>query len=461
MFIFLFLLSLLLFFFAPDKYSYPYCFLLSCVYLVGSIILINRTLYNRNYFNFFTLFLISYFFVNFVYPVFIFPNDPYYFPVFVFPFDHNVITKATGLALVGATSFFLGAYYFKIKQPVQTNKIEVFSIRKMRSLLISILTILFIGILIFGGKELFTFRFMATSNIPPGLLGLFQTSLGLFVIFFLCKGKQVRTYLNAIIKLPLLGLIIYVIFIVMFLFSGDRGPIVQIVLITLGALAAFVKPIRLKFFAVIIVGSMFILTVVAYARSKTTGIGIFSPSSFVERGLQNAKMGTFTDIGMDLIVNNRNLYVGYKYPETYGFDYGEGMFYYIFAPIPFLPTLFTQFFYNKDPIELNSASKITNEVNASYGLGTNMIGDIYMQFGVIGVVIIMFLFGRIVRVSEINMIKNRFPYIIIYFFLLSYSVYLPRTSILGPFRFICWAMALYFVFRNISRYKRQLYSNSV
>jgi oligosaccharide repeat unit polymerase len=156
------------------------------------------------------------------------------------------------------------------------------------------------------------------------------------------------------------------------------------------------------------------------------------------------QLNSFYDIGMDLIVNNRNLYTGYEYVEKNGISYGKSMYHQIFSPVPKLPSLFTQLVYNADPVDLSTARILTNEYNAHYGLGTNMVIDLYMNFGVTGVIFFMFLLGIIAtKFQREAYYSDNFNYMIAYVFLVALAIYLPRSTIFDPLRPIIWAILLY------------------
>src|SRR5690606_7865909 len=80
--------------------------------------------------------------------------------------------------------------------------------------------------------------------------------------------------------------------------------------------------------------------------------------------------------------------------------------------------------------------------NPPYGLGTNLIGGLYLSFGLIGVVVIMFLFGRFVAFVD-SKSNTSFIYLFIYLVLLSYAISLPRTELLSPLRMIIWGSIIY------------------
>lgn len=438
--------------FAPESYSASYCTLLLVIYLISSVITIRFTLINKNYFNFHVLFLLSFFFVNFVYPVFLYPYDPFYFSVFQMSFDHQIITKTTALALLGACSFNFGAVLrFRNEKRVVDASNTNYS--TLQFLLINWVYFIFIIILVFSGKEMLTGNFGATSKIPPGLLVIFQVSLGLSIILIILSQINHGNILKFMWKFNKPVLLILLCFILLFIYTGDRGPVLQILLIAIGGFSLFIKAIKLRSFIIVALFGMLVFTFISYARSRTeTNDFKENIAKYIERGFQNIKLGSFFDLGMDLIVTNRNLYVGVEYANENGFNHGKSMFYYLFSPIPFLPTLMTKTFANSEPFELTSAQIITDETNATYGLGSNIIADLYMAFGVPGVIIFMFFLGYLVTKFLLKAYFNdHIYYIIAYLFILGFSIYLPRTSILDPIRHIVWAIILFFILKKLRK----------
>jgi len=216
---------------------------------------------------------------------------------------------------------------------------------------------------------------------------------------------------------------------------------------------------------------MFILTFIAYARTRDDTLlnSENSLSVYLERGKEKMKVNSFLDLGMDLIVNNRNLYVGIDYANTHGYSYGKDMFIYMFAAVPRLPIFMADLVFNSTPRELGSAYIITREAlgpNPTWGLGTNLIADIYMNFGLFGVIIFMFLLGVIIRKLQITIqTKSNILSLIVYLFLISFSLYLPRTAYFSPLRYVLWAILLYlfvkaFIRLVISKQKESLNSEN-
>jgi oligosaccharide repeat unit polymerase len=442
--------SLFLYLFAPNAYSYKYCLVIFMVYVVSIAWIISATVINKNYFNFHVLFFISFLFVNFIYPIFLYPISPTYFSVFKKSFNEAVITKATALALLGSSSYILGVSIClrkKYPSPIQL-KIKT---EKLQYLLSYLVYFIFAVILCYTGTEIIRGRFGATGTIPPGLLAIFQVSIGLAVILELERKKYNKSIFSYIRRINKPILILFLFYIFLFLYVGDRGPAIQIILITLCAFSLFVLPIRMKGLIFTVLAGMLILTFVGYARSKNITASESGVNNFISRGAAKFEVNSLVDIGMDLIVNNRNLYVGYDYANKNGLSYGQSMIRHLFAPFPGIPSLTTYVLFDSTPNELSSGSIITDISNSTYGLGSNIVIDLYMGFGLIGVFLFMFLLGYTVIRFQIkaNQRKN-FGYIIGYIFLVAYSVYLPRSTVFEPLRHILWAIGLFYFLKEFT-----------
>jgi len=445
----LFLISILLYVFSPKEYSYNYCLILLAVFLILSYSIVKSTVINNNYFTFHVLFLISFFFVNFVYPIFQYPYNQIPYVVFKHYFNHSLITKTTALSVLGISSYNVGVNLSNVKYKSNSSN-NLVKFNTYEFLITNWLYFVFGLILIIAGKEIMRGNMGSTQLIPPGLLVIFQVSIGLAIIIGMLSSIYSGGIINFFVKYnkPILFLTLFSMF--LFAYAGDRGPSIQVVMIFVGAYSLFIKPIKLKSLALLVLLGMFTLSFLQGTRthdvSKSGGGGFIN---FIERGIENYEVNNFIDIGKDLIVNNRNLYAGYDYAKNNGYTYGSNMFNYLFAPIPFLPSLMTNIFFDSPPSQLTTARILTDEVGVNYGLGTNMVADLFMAFGIFGVIVFLFLLGFIVTKAQIKANQNSISASIIYIFLIGFSIYLPRTSILDPFRHIVWALILYFVIKYI------------
>ncbi|MCK9209158.1 MAG: oligosaccharide repeat unit polymerase, partial [Salinivirgaceae bacterium] len=443
--IFLFLLSFIFYILAPDYYSNIYCILLLLIYIIASVKLIKTTTINKNYFTFHLLFVISFFFVNFVYPIFIYPISPTHYSVFHYKFNHDIITKATALALIGFNAYLVGVsfginntVYPEIKNKINLRTIEIF--------LNVILFFIFIWVLFIVGLPFLKGTYGATYKISSGLQILFQVLISISIVFAFYTKSYSGNIVNFIKKFSKSVLLCLLLFLLIFIFSGDRGPAIQVMLLSLVGFSLFVKPMKMRSFIILALIGMLTLTFISYARTQTKD----DKSVSLSKGFKYIKLDSFFDIGMDLIVNNRNLYVGYEYANKNGFSYGKSMSYNIFAPFPMVPSLYTKLFFNSTPEELATATIITKESKMTYGVGTNVIVDLYMNFGVFGVVIFMYILGFIVSWLQFKAVyTNSLNYIIAYVIFVSLAIYIPRSTIFDPLRPVIWALGIIYLLKIV------------
>jgi len=365
-------------------------------------------------------------------------------------FNENVITKATALALIGSSSYIVGVCLLFHKKNHSQIKLKNNS-KAFQLILSCFVYCMFTIILYFAGAEMLTGRFDASENIPSGLFALFQAGIGLTVISSVSIKRYKGTIIDFVKKFNKPILLLLPFYILLFIYIGDREPAIQIVLIAICSFSLFVRPIKLKNLIILVLVGMLMLSFIGAARSKNINASDSGVNNFVSRGIGNIQFGSFFDIGMDLIINNRNLYVGYDYANKKGLNYGRSMVRYIFAPIPGMPRLMTDLLFDATPNELSSGRFLTDEANASWGLGTNIIADLYMELGLFGVIVFMFLLGYIVMKLHIKAVNNQnYAFIIGYIFLVGFSVYLPRSTVFEPLRHVIWAICLFYLFKYFS-----------
>ena len=453
----IFLLAVASYIFSPDTYSNLYCTIIFIAFTLSSLWFLFKT-FDGNYFNFHLIFILSFLFVNFIYPVFLYPINKEYFPVYRYAFNEDLITKATAMAFLGIASYFLGASLFK-----QTNYRLLqdlhYHISSPKSIILGLIVlsfIFFLLILINFWEGIILGKFGATGDSKQYLLALFQVTfeLALILEFYYSRDKFAGRFKYFVRYGNKYLMSIGLLFTILFLRVGDRGPVIQLFLITIALYSMFVVRINFRKFALMILFGMFILTFISYARTRDDTLlrSENSLSAYLERGKEKMKLNSFYDLGMDLIVNNRNLYVGIDYADKNGYNYGKDMFIHLFAAVPRLPVFMANLVFDSTPRELSSGYIITIEAlgpNPTWGLGTNLIADIYMNFGLFGVLIFMFLLGVIIRKLQISVqTKSNILNLVVYLFLLSFSLYMPRTTYFTPLRFVLWSIIIYLIVKG-------------
>jgi oligosaccharide repeat unit polymerase len=297
-----------------------------------------------------------------------------------------------------------------------------------------ILTVISFGLyVLFGGLEAIRNVYSGHENIKQvGIYSyfnnLFIITFSLFSLFlFKLKKSQYLFYLPFVL-----------LFCVLILSTGSRIQVLSIGLIIIVSYSNNVKRISpVKLLTAIIVGSLILFAVVNLRKLNITQ-GKWDISM-----LFKIRLYSFFDIFLDLIINNRNLYVLVDYIEKSDFTYMRSMLVDIFSPIPGSASWLTSKL--SVPSELITAGDMPTYLqfgkNNSWGLGTNMIGEAYLAFGTWGVVGFCFFLGHTIKLSYYASRKNVYAYVLYYLFV-SHAVAYSRGPIILDPRLIVWSLIL-------------------
>ena len=95
----------------------------------------------------------------------------------------------------------------------------------------------------------------------------------------------------------------------------------------------------------------------------------------------------------DFVVNAKTLYESIDYTQANGIIWGRSYIVYLFVFIPFGGSVMTKFLTGFEAHEIFSGFILSLYAEADYGLGTNLIADLYLNFSLPGVIIMMSLLG--------------------------------------------------------------------
>jgi oligosaccharide repeat unit polymerase len=230
------------------------------------------------------------------------------------------------------------------------------------------------------------------------------------------------------------------VYILLFLSIGDRGAGMQVTFTFLVLFGALVRPVSLKEFSFIIVVGAIILTLIGLGRSSTSGENILIS------GANKAEFQSGYDVTMELAKSARTLYSALSdVPEHHDYFWGKLWLGKFLAVIPLSQNVYLQLTDDK-PYELGSGGYITYlryGVKPPSGEGTSLIADIYLNFGLIGVIFFMFLLGLFFKKvqNELNQQKNYY-WIITAALLASGAFYMGRGGLFDLLRPILWGFIL-------------------
>jgi len=442
----------------PDERSpIDYSFLLT-ISLIGllNIIVFLKWMKKKlgTWINFHTFFLIGFYIVHIQIPLFagfgIEPNNPDFIWI-----NTNVVNYGVWLCLVGELSWMIGCKVFYLgknkKQEAFDDKVQ--KIVKV-GLIDNFLFALFSIFILLVGPEFFSGNYDGGQNWGPGATYIFilvRVVLYLRIIYFFSNYQYIKI-LNpkyTIKKYSFsnkLFLTILLIFLILFFMTGDRGPIIDIGILSIMCYSFFVKKISLKSLFFLILSGSLIMTIIGFGRSA-----IDQKGNILEKGYKNYLEKENVGVTDELAGSIRIVFKAInEVPNNFDYFMGVTMASDLMTAIPFgsrffieatgLPELFlssTYFF-----------TISSQGVNYTWGEGSEIIGDIYINFGTVGVLLLMFLLGYLItKFSHKAFLKRNMNYLVIFFLLTTASVYLNRSPLFGPVQLLFFGFILDKLFR--------------
>lgn len=424
------IVSILLYIFAPTGHSMTYVIYCTVIFVASSMLMLYVNC-RQTFLKFELFFLIAYFFTNYVYPLVFYPINPY-FSLFRLPFNEEYITRGTALATVAASWFNLGILE---SQSIKIQYKESFNITnrlRIPRILTIVLFLLFI----------------------PDLYGIYQTHIystefegsyvnvilkyvilySVFAFLYDNRYSNLSFFVRKAFTSPVI--IFTVIYTVLFLMIGSRTIPLNIVLFSLLLINILIYRISKKQVVLLIVGGALLLTAVGLARGGS--------------GIEGGAITSIWDMGTDLTINNRSLYVLMEEVDEHGITYGKTMMMNVLSAIPFAQSLYL--YLTGLPLSTISSASLVTELHfgSGYnseriGLGTNLVGDVYLAFGIIGVIIMFWLFGYVLRKLYFNISKGKALSLLVYALFFMSSIYYSRSGYLTPARDVIWVLGAFWL----------------
>lgn len=424
------IVSIILFLFAPGGYSYDYVVMCSITFFASSIIMLySNCKYTFLKFEFF--FLIAFFFTNYVYPLILYPINPY-FSLFRIDFNEDYITKGVALVTVAVTWFNIGI--FESKAIDLSRKID-FDIKR-RLLIPKIMTIVLFLLFLPSLYAIYQSHTYST-EFESSYVNVILKYVILYILFayiFNNRYQKLSAFSRKAISFPLM--IFTIAYTVLFLAIGSRTIPLNIVLFSLILFSILIYRISKKKILLFIASGALILTAIGIARGGS--------------GIEGGEISSIWDVGSDLTINNRSLYVLMEEVDKHGLTFGATMMMNVLSALPFAQSLYLNL--SGQPLSsISSASLVTDlhfgsGYNAErFGLGTNLVGDVYLAFGLIGVIVLFWLLGYVLRKLYFNISKGKAVALLVYALFFMSSIYYTRSGYLTPVRDVLWVLGAFWL----------------
>ena len=428
------IIAFIMYLLAPSVYSYSFCACSMAVFIIIFFILIKKDKKEKVGFN--LLFSISFFSCNYLYPVFVYPIFPS-FSIFAYQINENVISSSTALVTLAYAMYALGYYNYLRRNRISQDKWDCIDMLSSQQLgIVSFLFLLFFLLFVSTGG-LTSFSKMYESHEAVG--GLFSMTYFLFYSF-----AMFAVVINMDMKNKLLTLILIIAMLLLLLTGTRTLPI--LVGSVLFCRYCYMKNVSYKNILLMLLCGFVLLSLVGRFRGVGSGT------------MEDSDIG-YLGAAEDFIVNSRNMYDIYDHVNKDGINYGKSSLSYILAVIPFAQGIVSKVF-NIPIYEMRSESLVTYWTlgeDSSLGLGTNVVGDVYLSFGLLGVILLFYFLGYIVMKSRIRGYNGNPYYMIVYYTLVSGAIFMCRGSYFYSLKNIVWSIMLAYLFKSIHAHKPKNY----
>lgn len=192
---------------------------------------------------------------------------------------------------------------------------------------------------------------------------------------------------------------------------------------------------KLQIISALVLG-FFFMFLISFTRGRTSlsdGVSDFRES--------DNKLVLFQDV----YPANKCLIIGTEARIEQGLYKPLKIFSVALTPIPFLPSIIKNAFFEGEYSSTMYITEICRKKSniGESGTGTQVVTDIFVSWGLIGVAFFFYLIGRIIGKLYRN--KSSVFYYIAYVGFVTWSFYIPRQSLFDPYRDVVWMLAILYV----------------
>lgn len=450
-----FFVSIAIYSIAPIVYDRGFCSICLLAFMVVAIIVINEDIKQIGIINFNILFLFSFFVCSYVFPVFLLGRNS----IIGALIENDLTTFDTVNRCVALCTLAISSYGISYVFSRKNNGIDVTNEEYIKA---SIITYNSRGLMVIVCIALL-FVLYNYLRAPHGVSGEVEDSPYLFQLFYIVlplylvcssiyykkKAGDVNP-MKALLKDNKVIMSLLIVLILIFIFIGDRAPLLTIALTLIITIAVFIiriRPTQLILGGIIGILLMFALRVTRGGEFSLSEGGLDTFLKVTQSSImENASPW---DLLADLVGINMELNAGMDYIDRHGPLYtGANLLVAVSSPIPFLPTLLTSSIYGKLPVEVNSGAIIGDYTNSA--AGNHCVIDLYMPFGAIGVMLAFFIFGWAVAKLS-NGLNNSIFCKVFYVYLMSVAIFVARNSLTNIYRAFVLSYIVFYILSRINR----------
>lgn len=440
-----------LIFLYPDRlasFDAEYNFGLSVIYLISILYyFIQQRRFSQNWLRFDVIFIVGFTIVHFQIPFLaslgIEPKRPDFIWI-----NKQVVNFATWMSTVSIVLWMWGYVLYRNKRKKISDKVKQPIIKVNYYKYDIILLLIFIAFLGLVGSSIFQGVYDGGNSWGTGANYTFlilRVLLYLRVVYFFkdfSKGTPFKIIIQKLLSYKIF-IAVLVIYTLLFLMSGDRGPVMQVALILGGAYALYIRPIPFKRLILFIFLGAFVFTIIRFGRGRDANE--FDQGNIFQRGYASFAESEGTNITEELASSVRIQYRALDVvPDQHPYLYGITFFTVGVGVIPFMGSTVIETL--DIPQQYTATSSFFTILGQgpypTYGEGSEILADIYVNFGLYGTFLIMFVFGFFSGKVFHKAKELDFKFVLIFLVLLIYALSMNRGMLFSPLKDIVYILVI-------------------
>jgi hypothetical protein len=417
-----------------------------------------RSAWQGNWFHPLVLFFVSYLIVYFQAPWGVTHDLPV--PAFVYPYP-DMINRSVVVAVVGLASLLAGYLFIVMTRPTNKQRGRMIvsyraaGLSRVVNVLLILAWVLNAAFIAVAGRVLYqTFVYAGAANWGSGATYIFAvltlvTGLLTAAEAVYLRQKRLRglrDYVRQYDRRVLLYLLFYL---APHILSGDRGTVIFIAFAMIGPFYLHGFRMRFRSFAVAVVVAAFALAFMGKMRTRDASLTWAQRVTQGRTGLSAVSQGWLLptlELGNSYRTFNAAIAV---VPQVYPHANGRFLWGNLSSVIPFYSRAFSS---DQTTYGGSAALFFTNLLrngDFSAGEGSSVLGSIYLDFGFVGVPIIMFILGCLLAIVTHNVRSSTSRHAILWTYFgiiaLYQAIKIPRSD---PFFWVqeaAWGAAIYFL----------------
>ena len=351
--------------------------------------------------------------------------------------------RAVTASTIGFIAFMMGRY---LPIHLKDKKIAIGKDLLLSKFLqiISILASLFFGIAFIPQALIM----IASSYAGSEFSDLNDTINYFFLQFFLSVLSINALYqvirLRKISLLFVCSCIIYIIFVLMILLTGDRSGFIKLIAIPLFVISHYLLKVKLRY---IVLGGILIFILYDFIETFRMMEEFTIEEYYSLHEERNEKHEGDSSFNNTTTLTRASFYYidCLNSPHSYGY-------FLIISALRSIPFGITTFFPNEK--YYGTAPILTDLCHSDFSLGSSIIAESYIEFGLLGVILYLFVIGFLVNYCTVRLLRNRYGLmeLSLYAILFSIIIILPRYSTAIIVREIVWMYLLLllakFIYKN-------------